>query len=570
MSRGCSIGKSQRFLTKKGEPELVSKSREDPQAWFDVQTHQLWRGDTATPLRSKTAAVLRYFIERPGQIISHRELFSAVWAGVTVTPGALKNCIWELRKALHDSPQAPRYLEAIARRGYRLRTPILTIAPAMEMPTAQTVHFAAQSSDAPSMLVGRTRELTQLHAWWARARQGQKQIVFVTGELGIGKTALLDTFRVQVTESSSPLIVSGQCSPFQRESTPYLPILDAFSRLHHTKVSPALQSIFEQYTPFFVVHPPMFLPITDQQVAVNEHLNSDPRTMLRQITEVLKVLSQHTPTILILEDLHWSDPATVDFLTFLARRSEPMNLLVIGTFRPEEIPPQGHPLNIVMRELIARGYCHELALPLLRQVDIEHYLTYRFTAEKIVLPFAFHTLAAVVHNHTEGNPLFFVHLTDYLLEQHHQINEVLPWNFLQALRRLKVPKTTQHLIEKQLDHLPLGDQRLLEVASMVGMEFTAAMVAASLQQTLEDVEEQCDQLAQQGQFLCRAGSETGPEGEPTARYAFRHSLYQEVLSQRISPGRLARLRRTLGPQPPPLETAPSTTEDVAIPERRVG
>jgi hypothetical protein len=116
--------------------------------------------------------------------------------------------------------------------------------------------------------------------------------------------------------------------------------------------------------------------------------------------------------VLVLEDLHWSDYSTLDLLSMLARRSEAARLLVIGTYRPVEVVIQGHPLRRLKEDLELRGQCREIALEFLSESEVAAYLRIRLASES--LPGG---LAAFVHARTDGNPLFMVHVGDYLIER---------------------------------------------------------------------------------------------------------------------------------------------------------
>ena len=92
--------------------------------------------------------------------------------------------------------------------------------------------------------------------------------------------------------------------------------------------------------------------------------------MLREMAEAIEVLTVERPIILVLEDLHWSDASTIDWIALLARRREPARLLLLGTYRPAEVMLHEHPLQTVKQELGVHGQCHELALPLLHEAVV--------------------------------------------------------------------------------------------------------------------------------------------------------------------------------------------------------
>src|SRR5215471_2511843 len=163
---------------------------------LDVAKASLKRGKQALLLTPKAFNVLRHLVEHAGQLVTKDDLWRAVWSGVTVTDAALAVCVSEIRKALRDEPKTPRYIETVHRLGYRF------IAPVSPQPV-RIADSGVQSQDLslvrslPSPIqhfVGREAELAQLHKWLERALAGERQIVFVTGEPGIGKTTLVEKF----------------------------------------------------------------------------------------------------------------------------------------------------------------------------------------------------------------------------------------------------------------------------------------------------------------------------------------------------------------------------------------
>jgi predicted ATPase len=125
--------------------------------------------------------------------------------------------------------------------------------------------------------------------------------------------------------------------------------------------------------------------------------------------EALEGVGQDTTVVMILEDLHWSDPSTVELLSALAQRRTPSRLFIIGTYRPIELVLGKHPLKGVKQELQAHGQCRELRVELLRPQAVREYLARRFPHH--TLP---PELATLIHRRTEGNALFMVNCVEDL------------------------------------------------------------------------------------------------------------------------------------------------------------
>src|SRR5206468_2494555 len=143
----------------------------------------------------KAFAVLRHLVDHPARLITKDELFTIVWGETIVSEAALTSCIRDLRRALTDSSSAPRYIETVHRRGFRFIGPV---APSSVSETrgrdSKEVAPLPSSSYPTRRLVGRDAELARLHTFFETAVDGRRRLVFVTGEPGIGKTALVETF----------------------------------------------------------------------------------------------------------------------------------------------------------------------------------------------------------------------------------------------------------------------------------------------------------------------------------------------------------------------------------------
>lgn len=182
----------------------------------DVPNEQLWQGTEVIRLTSKAFAVLCYLLHHAGQLVTKDTLFDAVWFETSVSDAALTVCISELRRALGDQPRTPRFIETVHRRGYRLIAPVMRAEPPpvalQSHPSSDVAHLPPRpSARGPTPLIGREAELNQLHQWFVQALHGERQLGLITGEAGIGKTALVETFVAQVATREAVWIGYGQC-----------------------------------------------------------------------------------------------------------------------------------------------------------------------------------------------------------------------------------------------------------------------------------------------------------------------------------------------------------------------
>ena len=267
--------------------------------------------------------------------------------------------------------------------------------------------------------------------------------------------------------------------------------------------------------------------------------------MLRELTEAIEVVTAEDSFVLLLEDLHWSDYSTLDWLAYLARRTEPARLLVLATYRPVELIVKEHPLNAVKQELEIHGKCKELPLALLSGAAVAQYLSARFAS---LSRESVRELAHLIHQRTEGNPLFMVNMLDYLVSQETIVQIDRRWRLRKDVREAKggMPEGPKQMIMRQIERLGPLDRQILGAASVAGAEFAAAAVAAGLEIAVGEAEERCQSLVGRGQFLLAVKVSQWPDGTVTPSYRFIHALYQEVLYAGIPIGHLVwRLRKVL-------------------------
>ncbi|MBI3244917.1 MAG: AAA family ATPase [Deltaproteobacteria bacterium] len=569
---------------------------------LDALNEQLWHGTEEISLRRKTFAVLRYLVEHPGHLVTKEHLLEAVWPGTYVSESLPTTCIRELRKALGDEAKTPRFIQTVHGRGYRFIAPLT----ASQLPPSQKSKVESRKSSlAPNTqhlappLVGRETQLAQLHSWWAKALNGERQIIFVTGEPGIGKTTVVEAFlsgigqqgtgngeqttkaKQQATGNRqwrntdptqlipnarspmldpqrlipSPWLGRGQCIEHYGVGEAYMPVLEALGRLCKEPSGERIISLLHRHAPTWLAQMPTLLTTLEREQLQREVHGVTRERMLREMAEALEALTAEHPLILWLEDLHWSDVSTLELLSVLARRSEPARLLVIGSYRPVEMLANGHPLRAVKQELHVHGLCEELQLGLLTEDQVAEYLAMRMALPSPgqgegSLSASFPELTRMIHRRTEGNPLFMVNIMDYLIAEE-KFTEAIETRQVAALPSLSemlrvVPTGLRPMIERQLDRLSVKEQQVLEVASVAGAQFSTAAVAEGLKQMMSEVETCCARLARGEQFIRATGMSAWPDGTVATNYSFLHALYQEVLYERIPAGQRVTLHKQIG------------------------
>ena len=482
---------------------------------LDEADATLVRDSHPVPLPPKAFAVLCTLARHPGRLVEKNALLDAVWGHRHVSESVLKGTISELRAALADDAKSPRYVETVSRRGYRF------IARAADGPAAGSAQPAPMAmADA---LIGRDVALQRLEAAWSQATSGRRRIVWVTGEPGIGKTTVLDHF---VAAHAEALVARGQCVEHFGTSEPYLPVLEALGALCRKDAS--LVPLMRAVAPTWLLQLPWIASESERAAMRAEVAGSTQDRMLREMGELLERYAQRQPLVLVTEDLHWADDATVRLIDHVARRREPAALLWLASFRPAEIAAADHSLVPVRHELRMHRLCDEIALDPFSEVELARYLERLGRGAA-----ASEAFVQALYRHTDGLPLFVANVLDDMAAQGVAL-EAMP------AHELEVPRDLAGVIEHQLTRLPREDQALLEAASVVGVEFRLDLVADALERDAVDIGARCDELARRQQWIGSAVVAPEADGSLAARYTFRHAIYRHVLYQRT--GALARAR----------------------------
>ena len=181
------------------------------------------------------------------------------------------------------------------------------------------------------VLVGRDAELTHLYRLLDKALNGERQMVFVTGEAGIGKTALIDAFLAQIRDRADVRITSGQCVEQYGPGEAYMPLLEATTRLCRGPGREHRIEGLKRYAPSWLAQLPGLLDSEDRTLLQQRAQGAKRERMLREMAEAAELFTTTRALVLVLEDLHWSDVSTLDWLSYMARRREPAKLLILGT-----------------------------------------------------------------------------------------------------------------------------------------------------------------------------------------------------------------------------------------------
>ena len=501
----------------------------------------LLRSGAVVDLARKPLAILWLLASRAGEVVHKDELLASVWPRVVVSDGVISTCMRELRQVLGDDARAPRFVATAHRIGYRFVAAVTAGAAPADSPRADAAPLPASMSR-PPCLVGRSVECTMLAGAFQRAAAGQREIVFVTGDAGMGKSRLVEVFLATVgAGTAAPVsamaadaarVGQGQCIEHFGAGEPYLPVLEAITRLCRSPAGASLVQMLRQHAPTWTAQMPGILGHAPAPDAPPLAGDDAVQRMPRELAEAVDLAAADQLLLLVLEDMHWSDPSTVDWLAMLARRREPARLLVIVTCRPVELIVHGHPLKQVKQDLVARRLASEMILGRLAHAEVQDYVAQRLPHRDTVAG-----VAAAVFRRSQGHPLFMVHMVDELRHAP---------DALAVLDATALPQGVHALIEAQVTRVPPDALAVLEAASVAGAEFAAAVVGAALQRPVDDVERVLETLVRQGQFVEERGIARWYDGTVSGLYGFRHDLVRDGLYRRLGGAARVRLHGAIG------------------------
>lgn len=323
--------------------------------------------------------------------------------------------------------------------------------------------------------------------------QGKGRSVMISGEAGIGKTKLTEELGRLARMTNCKFLV-GRCLP--NSTAPYLPFRDALQEL-------AIKDPFAEGSP------------GDAFFAVREALGRG---------------SQSQPLVLVLEDLHWADTASVQVIHFLSRNISCMRVMLVGTYRPEDIAfevTEGlfHPLLDSLRSMRRESLYTEISLGELSEREIGELLN------KILGGRVHSKVLEEVMREGEGNPLFTIECVHNLLSHGQLRSADGVWSFAGDL--VTVPSTVKDVVMRRVDRLPRTTRRVLEAASVIGLRFEPKVLASLMNMRQMDLLEILEE-ADRSHAMVKVG-----EG----KVSFSHENLQRIIYESMSKARRNEIHR---------------------------
>lgn len=409
--------------------------------------------------------------------------------------------------------------------------------------------------------VGREAELSQLNDHVTASSGGRGRVVLVSGEAGIGKTSLVDRFLASTAARYPEVsIARGECSERFGHGEAYLPFVEALglllSRDQETSVRDKVATILLETAPSWLEAIPavgMALAASYQTAqAVREQFGGrasqvtapDREHVLQEYTGVLTRLSQESPILLFVDDLQWSDVASVDLLVHLSRRIGSSRILIVGTYRPSDVAVgrdgRPHPLQKATLDMHRYNACHEIALDRLAREECAALIAAQFPHNDFPS-----SLLGLLFEHSEGNALFVTEMLRLLREAGLVEARDGTWRLARQVVDLPIPRSVESIVVMRIDRLEADLRRALRYASAEGERFLSTVLAHVAEVDELALEERLAVVERVHRLISSRGElEIGRELATV--YHFTHILFQDELYSRLQPKERALVHRRTG------------------------
>jgi hypothetical protein len=392
---------------------------------------------------------LRYLVTCADRAVSKDELLDAVWPGQTVSESVLPKCVAAARRAIGDSGGAGGMIRTVHGRGYRF------VAAVQTRDRGAPAAGAGDSAPLRTAFVGHSHAMTRLRQALESTLAGHGRIALLVGEPGIGKTRTADELAGEARPRGA-LVLVGRATEGDGAPAfwPWVQMLRAAGAPPHgSSEGRELRELTRE------------LEAGVQARSGGRALEAE-QTRFRLFDAVgaaLERTARRQPLLLVLDDLHWADEASLRLLGFVARSVADARILIVGTYRDVELR-RGHPLGELLGGLAREPACERIALRGFVREDTERLIS----GVSGMPPSA--EVAAAVHDMTEGNPFFIQEVVRLLADSGGLTGSGSGLS-------LTLPQSVRDAIGRRLDALPEACNALLRVAAVIGREFGAPLLA---------------------------------------------------------------------------------------------
>jgi DNA-binding winged helix-turn-helix (wHTH) protein/predicted ATPase len=483
----------------------------------------LRRGGVVVPLQRIPLELLFLLIERRGQLVTREEILERVWGkGVFVdSENSINTAVRKVRRALRDDPEAPRFVLTVPAKGYRF---VATVRETYHQP----LHGAEKTSPQTlRSMVGRERELASLLSGLDDAASRRGRLFLVSGEPGVGKTRVADEVAAAAAAQQMAILI-GHCSE-HREAVAYLPFVeilenfvDRASNLDDlrevlgdqarelARLLPKLKNILPE------LPPPLDLPPPQAR-----------RHLFNCFCDFVARIASEQPTLMILEDLHWADDATLSLLDHLAQRLSDLPLMVIGTYRDAEIdvtPELAKTLEDLLRGRTATSVRLK-SLPRDEVAAVLGSLSGKSPPAAVV---------DEIFAETKGNPFFVEELFRHLEEENRLYDSSGQFRSKLAIGELDAPPSVRLVVARRLTRLSDLTQKVLATAAVIGLFFSFEILQASNEADADSILGCVEEAEKAGLVFSIADTFK-------LRFEFSHELTRQAVLAGLSAARRQRI-----------------------------
>jgi class 3 adenylate cyclase/tetratricopeptide (TPR) repeat protein len=384
----------------------------------------------------------------------------------------------------------------------------------------------------PFAMFGRGAEAEALALAWAKAKDGQRQVVLVAGEPGIGKTRLA-VEAARAAHADGGTVLFGVCD--EDVGLPYRSFVEALRYyVAHGPDAVLAAHIQTHRGELARLVPELARRLPDVPAPQVAEAETERFLLFEAVTGLLAGASRESPIVLLLDDLHWAGAPELLLLKHLVRSAEPMRLLVIGTYRDTELS-RIHPLAAVLADLRTEVGVERMSLHGLDDAAVEALVA---AAARHELDEALVALAHAIRRETEGNPFFIGEVIRHLAESRALFQERGRWTYRGEIAGLGIPEGVREVIGRRLGRLSAATSRMLALAAVIGRHFDVALLAKIAEASEDAVLDALDEAT-------AAALVTEVRGSPE-QFTFRHALIRDTLYGELSAPRRARLHQRVG------------------------